>query len=146
MQDDDDGSPPILEVTALVDFLWNEAIGCLTETLSVPVETLKLPKVQEAEAIWGYEKNPEWQLWWRRNQKALAEFCQLIPHECETLSLRKVWLQRNRVCARFVRFFSRNLKCFKLNLFICTSILSCSSSEILYLSASPLACLLWAVS
>jgi hypothetical protein len=38
-------------VASLVDYLWKEAVGCLSETLAVPVESLKLQTVQEAEAI-----------------------------------------------------------------------------------------------
>ena len=38
------------EVKELVDYIWNEATGSLSEVLSVPVNSLKLEDVEKAEA------------------------------------------------------------------------------------------------
>jgi len=39
------------EVANLIDFIWNEATGCLTDILSIPVNSIKLEDVEKAEAI-----------------------------------------------------------------------------------------------
>ena len=38
------------EVTQLVEYVWEEASGCLGEVLSLPVESVKLEQVEKAEA------------------------------------------------------------------------------------------------
>ncbi|XP_032219397.2 protein mono-ADP-ribosyltransferase PARP4 isoform X2 [Nematostella vectensis] len=70
------------EVASLVDYLWTEAIGCLNSTLSVPLESIKLQKVQEAEAIlmslkeeFDNTQNKE------KISKLWEEFDSLIPHQ-----------------------------------------------------------------
>ena len=38
------------EVMQLVEYVWEEASGCLGEVLSLPVESVKLEQVEKAEA------------------------------------------------------------------------------------------------
>lgn len=38
------------EITQLVDYIWEEASGRLEEVLSVPVDSIKVDKVEMAEA------------------------------------------------------------------------------------------------
>lgn len=39
------------EVANLIDFIWNEATGSLTDILAIPVDSIKLEDVEKAEAI-----------------------------------------------------------------------------------------------
>ena len=39
------------EVANLIDFIWNEATGSLTDILAIPVDSIKLEEVEKAEAI-----------------------------------------------------------------------------------------------
>lgn len=78
-------------MTSLVDYLWKEAVGCLSETLAVPIGSLKLQTVQEAEAVLVSMK----ECLDRSNhggqeiRKLWKEFCQLIPHEDEEVVFEK---------------------------------------------------------
>ena len=39
------------EVANLIDFIWNEATGSLTDILAIPVDSIRLEDVEKAEAI-----------------------------------------------------------------------------------------------
>lgn len=47
-EEDSEISP---EVANLIDFIWNEATGSLSDILAVPVDAIKLEDVEKAEAI-----------------------------------------------------------------------------------------------
>ncbi|XP_031548614.1 protein mono-ADP-ribosyltransferase PARP4-like isoform X2 [Actinia tenebrosa] len=105
VQETNDGVPPILEVTSLVDYLWKEAVGCLSETLAVPVESLKLQTVQEAEAVLvsmkecldrnNHDGQEMRELW--------KEFCHLIPHEEEEVVFEKSLIAEKQNLCQLIR-------------------------------------------
>ncbi|KAK2557988.1 Protein mono-ADP-ribosyltransferase PARP4 [Acropora cervicornis] len=78
--------PP--DVANLVDVLWNEATGSLSDVLAVPVNTIKLEDVEKAEGILLLLKRSFDNVEDASKVKKLSdEFFSIIPHKSKTLEI-----------------------------------------------------------
>ncbi|XP_067050666.1 protein mono-ADP-ribosyltransferase PARP4-like isoform X2 [Acropora muricata] len=76
------------DVANLVDVLWNEATGSLSDILAVPVNTIKLEDVEKAEGILLLLKRSFDNVEDASKVKKLSdEFFSIIPHKSETLEI-----------------------------------------------------------
>ena len=72
----------------LVDVLWNEATGSLSDILAVPVNTIKLEDVEKAEGILLLLKRSFDNVEDASKVKKLSdEFFSIIPHKSKTLEI-----------------------------------------------------------
>ena len=71
-----------LEVANLIDSIWNEATGSLTDILAVPVDSIKLEDVEKAEAILLLlRKSLDADEGFSAINKLSDEFFSVIPHK-----------------------------------------------------------------
>ena len=70
------------EVANLIDFIWNEATGSLSDVLTVPADSIKLEDVEKAESVLLLLRNSLDSAEDSRVLKKLSdEFFSIIPHK-----------------------------------------------------------------
>ena len=78
-EEDSEMSP---EVANLIDFIWNEATGSLSDILAVPVDQIKLEDVEKAEAVLLLlRKSLDFAEDSNAVKKLSDEFFSIIPHK-----------------------------------------------------------------
>lgn len=88
------------DVANLVDVLWNEATGSLSDILAVPVNTIKLEDVEKAEGILLLLKRSFDNVKDASKVKKLSdEFFSIIPHKSETeIASRQEIAKKQDIC------------------------------------------------
>ena len=89
------------DVANLVDFIWNEATGSLSNILAVPVDAIKLEDVEKAEAILLLLKKALDAAEDSSTVKNLSdEFFSVIPHKDKGIGIvsKQVIAQKQDLC------------------------------------------------
>jgi len=101
------------EVANFIDFIWNEATGCLTDILSIPVNSIKLEDVEKAEAILLLlRKSLDANEGASTIQELSNEFFSIIPHKNKGTGItsRHLIAQKQDLCQ--VKLESTYLDCY----------------------------------
>lgn len=97
----EEDSPMSPEVANLIDFIWNEATGSLTDILAIPVDSIKLEDVEKAEAILLLlRKSLDAKEGASAIQELSDEFFSVIPHKKKgtVITSRKLIAQKQDLC------------------------------------------------
>ena len=95
------------DVANLVDLLWNEATGSLSDILAIPVNTIKLEDVEKAEGILLLLKRSFDNAEDASKVKKLSdEFFSIIPHKSKTLEIASIQeiVKKQDLCQVRTRF------------------------------------------
>ena len=101
------------EVANFIDFIWNEATGCLTDILSIPVNSIKLEDVEKAEAILLLlKKSLDANEGASAMQELSNEFFSVIPHKNKGIGItsRHLIAQKQDLCQ--VKLETTKLDCY----------------------------------
>lgn len=101
------------EAANLIDFIWNEATGCLTDILSISVDSIKLEDVEKAEAILLLlRKSLDADEGTSAIQELSNEFFSVIPHKNRGIGItsRHLIAQKQDLCQ--VKLETTKLDCF----------------------------------
>ena len=97
----EEDSPMSPEVANLIDFIWNEATGRLSDILAIPVNSIKLEDVEKAEAILLLlRKSLDANEGSRAIQELSDEFFSVIPHKNKgtVITSRNLIAQKQDLC------------------------------------------------
>ncbi|XP_072018403.1 protein mono-ADP-ribosyltransferase PARP4-like [Amphiura filiformis] len=87
------------EVASLVDHVWQEALGQLSDILTVPVETISIDKVEKAEAVLLQIKRSLDQSNTTQLKELSQEFYSLLPQKSQQdISTRSMIAKKQNLC------------------------------------------------
>ena len=89
------------EVANLIEFIWNEATGSLTDTLAIPVDSIRLEDVEKAEAtLLLLRKSLDADEGASALQELSNEFFSVIPHKNKGTGItsRRLIAQKQDLC------------------------------------------------